>query len=137
MLDKMLAAIGLDRRSEDPATAAYITNVLPWRPVDNRDPSTDEAQMLWAFLERHIELAEPEIIVALGKSPAAALTRTTINMTPPNTMALISTPISISKMVKPPCLPPNLLLCLINMRRTPLWKRWHCWDCRCECGRLC
>ena len=81
LLDKMLAAIGLDRRSEDPATAAYITNVLPWRPVDNRDPSTDEAQMLWAFLERHIELAEPEIIVALGKSPAAALTESAVAIT--------------------------------------------------------
>lgn len=73
LLDRMLAAIGLDRASDDPAKAAYITNVLPWRPVENRDPSTDEAVMLWAFLERHIQLAEPEIIVALGKSPAAAL----------------------------------------------------------------
>lgn len=73
LLDRMLAAIGLNRASDDPEKAAYITNVLPWRPVENRDPSTDEAVMLWAFLERHIQLAAPELIVALGKSPAAAL----------------------------------------------------------------
>ncbi|MFV0472812.1 MAG: uracil-DNA glycosylase, partial [Pikeienuella sp.] len=73
LLDRMLAAIGLDRHAEDPSRAAYIANVLPWRPVDNRDPSTDEAVMLWTFLERHIALADPEIIVALGKTPAATM----------------------------------------------------------------
>lgn len=73
LLDRMLAAIGLDRRSDEPEKSAYITNILPWRPVDNRDPSTDEALMLWAFLERHIELADPEIIVAIGKTPASVL----------------------------------------------------------------
>ena len=39
LLDRMLAAIGLSRRAEDPRDAAYITNVLPWRPPQNRDPS--------------------------------------------------------------------------------------------------
>ncbi|MEO1613264.1 MAG: uracil-DNA glycosylase, partial [Pseudomonadota bacterium] len=39
LLDRMLAAIGLDRRSDDPAKAAYIANVLPWRPVGDRDPT--------------------------------------------------------------------------------------------------
>lgn len=81
LLDRMLAAIGLDRRSEDPATAAYIANVLPWRPVGDRDPTTAEAQALWAFLQRHIELAAPEIIVALGRAPAAALTEEAIRIT--------------------------------------------------------
>lgn len=81
LLDRMLAAIGLDRRSEDPATAAYIANVLPWRPVGDRDPTTAEAQTLWAFLERHIELAAPEFIVALGRAPAAALTDRAVRIT--------------------------------------------------------
>ncbi len=81
LLDRMLAAIGLDRTSDDPAKAAYITNVLPWRPVGNRDPSTDEAVMLWAFLERHIQLAAPDYLVALGKSPAAALLETPVAIT--------------------------------------------------------
>ena len=59
LLDRMLAAIGLSRRAEDPAHAAYITNVLPWRPPQNRDPSGDEVAMLTPFLFRHIELAAP------------------------------------------------------------------------------
>jgi DNA polymerase len=60
LLDKMLAAIHLDRSS------AYITNVLNWRPPDNRDPSPEEAAMCLPFLRRHIELVNPEIIVLLG-----------------------------------------------------------------------
>ncbi len=60
LLDKMLAAIGLDR------TTAYITNVLNWRPPDNRDPSPEEAAMCLPFLRRHIELVDPEVIVLLG-----------------------------------------------------------------------
>lgn len=81
LLDRMLAAIGLDRRSEDASTAAYITNVLPWRPLADRDPSTDESLMMWAFLERHIELAAPEVIVTLGRPAASVLTERAIRMT--------------------------------------------------------
>ena len=66
LLDRMLAAIGLDRASDIPDRAAYITNVLPWRPPQNRDPSTDEALMMRAFLMRHIDLAAPEILVTMG-----------------------------------------------------------------------
>jgi DNA polymerase len=61
LLDKMLAAIALDRR-----TNVYITNVLNWRPPGNRDPAPEEAAACLPFLRRHIELAEPEIIVLLG-----------------------------------------------------------------------
>jgi uracil-DNA glycosylase len=61
LLDKMLASIGLDR-----ATNAYITNVLNWRPPDNRDPSPEEAAMCLPFLRRHIELVSPQIIILLG-----------------------------------------------------------------------
>jgi DNA polymerase len=61
LLDRMLASIGLDRR-----TNAYITNVINWRPPDNRDPSPEEAAMCLPFLRRHIELAEPGVIVLLG-----------------------------------------------------------------------
>lgn len=81
LLDRMLAAIGLDRTSDDPSKAAYIANVLPWRPVGDRDPSTAEAAMLWAFLERHIELAAPEFVVALGRSPAATITDRPVRIT--------------------------------------------------------
>jgi len=60
LLDKMLAAIHLDRSS------AYITNVLNWRPPENRDPSPEEAAMCLPFLRRHIELVNPGIIILLG-----------------------------------------------------------------------
>ena len=81
LLDRMLAAIGLDRTRSEPEKAAYITNTVPWRPVQNRDPSTDETAMLWAFLERHIELAAPEFIVTLGRPAAAALTDGPVRIT--------------------------------------------------------
>jgi uracil-DNA glycosylase len=63
LLDKMLAAIGLDR------TAAYIINVLPWRPPDNRNPEATEVAKCIPFMRRHIELHAPELIVLLGGSP--------------------------------------------------------------------
>ncbi len=63
LLDKMLAAIGLDRSS------AYIINVLPWRPPENRNPDLTEVAKCIPFLRRHIELHAPEIIVLLGGSP--------------------------------------------------------------------
>ncbi|MDB5734834.1 MAG: polymerase [Alphaproteobacteria bacterium] len=61
LLDKMLAAIALDRK-----TNAYITNVINWRPPDNRDPTPEEAAACLPFLRRHIELAEPKVIILLG-----------------------------------------------------------------------
>jgi DNA polymerase len=61
LLDKMLLSIGLDRNVN-----AYITNVINWRPPDNRDPSPEEAAQCLPFLRRHIELAEPQLIVLLG-----------------------------------------------------------------------
>jgi uracil-DNA glycosylase family 4 len=61
LLDKMLTSIGLDRK-----TNAYITNVINWRPPDNRDPSPEEAAQCLPFLRRHIELADPAVIILLG-----------------------------------------------------------------------
>lgn len=68
LLDKMLAAINLSRNSEAPQTAVYITNVLPWRPPQNRDPATDEVAMLNAFLLRHIALKKPRVLVTMGNA---------------------------------------------------------------------
>lgn len=60
LLDKMIAAIGLDR------SRVYIINVMAWRPPDNRNPDPAEVALCIPFLRRHIELAAPKILVMLG-----------------------------------------------------------------------
>ena len=50
----------------DRASNAYITNVINWRPPDNRDPTPEEAASCLPFLRRHIELADPQLIILLG-----------------------------------------------------------------------
>lgn len=70
LLDRMLGSVGFGRND------VYITNTLPWRPPGNRTPSSEEVQMLWPFLCRHIELKAPDIIVALGGSSAKLLLET-------------------------------------------------------------
>jgi DNA polymerase len=67
LLDRMLAAIGLDR------TRAYIANVVPWRPPGNRDPTPQETTICRPFIERQIELVNPKILVCLGARSAQAL----------------------------------------------------------------
>lgn len=81
LLDRMLAALGRAREEADPARAAYITNVLPWRPPQNRDPSTDEAVMLRAFLVRHIELAGPKVLITMGNAATKTLLETETGIT--------------------------------------------------------
>ncbi len=74
LLDKMLSAIGLDRASNDVARAAFITNVIYWRPPGNRKPTDSETLMCMPFVERTIELQGPEFIVCLGATPMQRLT---------------------------------------------------------------
>ena len=61
LLDRMLAAIDLDRGRN-----VYITNVLPWRPPQNREPTAVEIAMMRPFLQRHVVLAQPDVIVLMG-----------------------------------------------------------------------
>ena len=61
LLDLMLKAIGLDR------TSVYIANIVPWRPPGNRDPSPHESAICLPFIQRQIELVDPDILVCLGK----------------------------------------------------------------------
>jgi DNA polymerase len=68
LLDKMLAAIDLSREE-----TVYITNVLPWRPPQNREPKPEEIAMMKPFLARHIELAAPKVIVIVGNVSCHAL----------------------------------------------------------------
>lgn len=77
LLDRMFAAIDLKRTSEDPTKSIYISNILPWRPPGNRDPSTEEIALCLPFLLRHIELQKPQIIVALGGVSSKQLLDTT------------------------------------------------------------
>ncbi len=67
LLDRMLKAIGRDR------TSAYIANILPWRPPMNRKPELTEIHMCLPFVERHIELMAPRVVVALGGTAAQHL----------------------------------------------------------------
>ncbi|WAC27349.1 uracil-DNA glycosylase [Ancylobacter sp. SL191] len=67
LLDRMLAAIGIDR------TRAYIANVVPWRPPGNRTPTPQETAICLPFIRRQIELADPDILVCLGGPSAQTL----------------------------------------------------------------
>lgn len=61
LLDRMLAAIGLDR------TSVYIANIIPWRPPGNRTPTPQESAICLPFIKRQIELVNPDMLVCLGK----------------------------------------------------------------------
>ncbi len=61
LLDKMLGFIGLDR-----ATGFYITNTLFWRPPGNRKPTTEELEICRPFVEKHIALVNPKLLVLVG-----------------------------------------------------------------------
>ena len=76
LLDKMFAAIGLSRTSPDAEAALYITNVMPWRPPGNRDPEPAEIAMMRPFVERHIALVDPQVIVVMGNTALDVLTST-------------------------------------------------------------
>ena len=71
LLDKMLAAIGIDE------TSVYITNPIYWRPPGNRTPTPQEIGSCAPFLARQIELLEPEVIVLLGGAAAKSMLETT------------------------------------------------------------
>jgi DNA polymerase len=68
LLDAMLAAAGLGRTKD-----SYIANVVKCRPPGNRTPTLDEANACAGYLDRQIDLVNPKIIVALGKTAATRL----------------------------------------------------------------
>lgn len=67
LLDRMLAAIGLDRSS------VYIANIVPWRPPGNRTPTPQETAICLPFILRQIELVDPDILVCLGNPSTQTL----------------------------------------------------------------
>ncbi|QPF88041.1 uracil-DNA glycosylase [Bradyrhizobium genosp. L] len=70
LLDRMIAAIGLDRNK------VYIANVIPWRPPGNRTPTPQETQICLPFIQRQIELVNPDVLVTLGNPSTQALLST-------------------------------------------------------------
>lgn len=74
-LDRMLASIGLDR------TAYYITNLIPWRPPGNRNPTDQEIVVCLPFLLRHIALVRPKRLVLLGNMSVQSVLGTKTGIT--------------------------------------------------------
>jgi DNA polymerase len=70
LLDLMMGAIGLKR------TDVYIANVIPWRPPGNRTPTPQETQICLPFIQRQIELVNPDILVTLGNPSTQTLLQT-------------------------------------------------------------
>ena len=70
LLDRMIAAIGLDRKS------AYIANVIPWRPPGNRTPTPQETEICRPFVERQIALVDPDFLILLGGASAKQILQT-------------------------------------------------------------
>jgi DNA polymerase len=67
LLDRMLKAIGLDR------SQVYIANIVPWRPPGNRTPTPVETQICLPFVQRQIELSNPDILITVGQPSTGAL----------------------------------------------------------------
>lgn len=68
LLDKMLATIGVSRRAN-----AYITNTVFWRPPGNRRPTTEEIEICRPFVEKHIALKKPKLIILVGGTATTSL----------------------------------------------------------------
>ena len=67
LLDKMLASINLDRKK------VYISNIINYRPPDNRRPTDEEIKRYLPFITKHIEIINPKILVLLGSTAMNAL----------------------------------------------------------------
>ena len=67
LLDKMLSAIDLNRKK------VYISNIINYRPPENRRPSEEEMKRYLPFIKRHIEIINPKILVLLGSTAMNAL----------------------------------------------------------------
>lgn len=75
LLDKMFQSIGFDR------TSLYISNTIPWRPPGNRQPTTEETTLCLPFIEKHIALVKPKVLVFVGGVAAKTLLRSTEGVT--------------------------------------------------------
>jgi uracil-DNA glycosylase len=76
LLDKMLKSVGLDR-----ATNAYITNIVFWRPPGNRSPTDQEISSCLPFVQRHVELIDPAVLVFVGGMAAKTMLAKPVGIT--------------------------------------------------------
>lgn len=76
LLDKMLSFIGINREKN-----CYISNVVPWRPPHNRQPSSEEIAQCLPFIERHIELVQPKLLICVGGVASKALLNVSTGIT--------------------------------------------------------
>ena len=60
-LNEMLAAAGMNRAD------VYITNIVKYRPPNNRDPSPEEKREFWPYLMRQLEIINPRVVITLGR----------------------------------------------------------------------
>ena len=67
LLNKMLSSIGLSR------SEVYITNIIPWRPPGNRQPTIQETAACLPFIRRHIELINPKVLILVGGTASKTL----------------------------------------------------------------
>jgi uracil-DNA glycosylase family 4 len=67
LLDKMLATVGFDIKN------TYTSNIIPWRPPGNRPPTVSEIALCKPFIEKHIELINPKILILVGNVAAKTL----------------------------------------------------------------
>lgn len=65
-LNEMLASIDLNRND------VYITNIVKYRPPNNRDPSPEEKREFWPYLMRQLEIIKPKVVITLGRHSGAA-----------------------------------------------------------------
>ncbi|SDF29513.1 uracil-DNA glycosylase [Limimaricola pyoseonensis] len=73
LLERMLGAIGLSAEAPDLEGAVYMAPVLPWRSPGDHAPDPKDLAMMRPFLERHVELAGPDLLVVMGSVACAAL----------------------------------------------------------------
>ena len=100
VLDQMLGAISLDRSS------VYISNILFWRPPGNRSPTDSEIAACLPFVERHIALIKPKLLILLGGVAAKSLLRTKEGITRLRGRWVDYTPLLSGDLLEPiPCLP--------------------------------
>ncbi len=73
LLDRILGCIDISRNENDPQKSIYISNILNWRPPGNRTPSPAEIEVSLPFIERHIQLVKPKVLILCGGVAAKAL----------------------------------------------------------------